>query len=105
MNTQTTPKKRSKVKLAVLILLSLGGWAAAIGTGMTLGAAKNQAVEDQRQVQLWRAKAAKAYTELLKAKSGTPGQITVPAGSLVDCAANGTGQLECSGLILPPADY
>lgn len=104
MSMQTTPKKRSKVKLAVLILLGLGGWAAAIGTGMTLGQVKRQAAEDQQQVQLWRAKAAKAYTELLAIKSGKPGQVMIPAGSLIDCASD-AGKLECSGLILPPADY
>ncbi|EOA3865785.1 hypothetical protein ACH068_001552 [Shigella flexneri] len=101
------PKKRSKIKLAGLILFALGGWGAAVITGMGLGAAKNQAVKDQHEAQVWKAKAGKAYTELLLAKAGKAEQITIPAGSLLECVSTDDNppKVDCGGFILPPADY
>ncbi|EJQ0681157.1 hypothetical protein NYB23_004699 [Salmonella enterica] len=101
------PKKRSKIKLAGLILFALGGWGAAVITGMGLGAAKNQAVKDQQEAQVWKAKAGKAYTELLLAKAGKAEQITIPAGSLLQCVSTdgSAPKVDCGGFILPPADY
>ena len=107
---QTThPKKRSKIKLAALILFGLGGCGAAVITGMGLGAAKTQAVKDLHEAQVWRAKAGKAYTELSFAKAGRADQIVIPAASMLDCvsAEDHPNLVKCGEFVLelPPDDY
>ncbi|EMP3151355.1 hypothetical protein WDX82_004791 [Salmonella enterica] len=101
------PKKRSKVKLAALILFGFGGWGAAVITGMGLGAAKNEAIKDQNAAQVWKAKAGKAYTELLLVKAGKAEQVTIPSGSLLECVSttDNPPKANCEGFILPPNDY
>lgn len=105
--SQKPQKKRSTVKLAGLILFGLGGWGAAVITGMGLGAAKNEAIKDRDAAQVWKAKAGKAYTELLLIKSGKAEQVTIPSGSLLECVSTdgSAPKVNCEGFVLPPTEY
>lgn len=112
MFDRTTVVRILQHKTLILGSLALVGWAAAIGLGAAIGAARLHAFVAERDAANWRRQAGKAYTEMLQARAKASGSaVIIPAGSRIDCTmttlvSEGRTVAKCeNGTFYPPSSY
>ncbi|EBU9738311.1 hypothetical protein BZS74_22420 [Salmonella enterica subsp. enterica serovar Oranienburg] len=101
----------NKILLA-LIVFAIAGWLTVAGLATTLVNFKARMVSAEENAVTWKRQAGKAYTELLKTRSGTDNVATlIPVGSRIDCTmktstSNGQAITQCEDdVIYPPHEY
>ncbi|WP_029741792.1 hypothetical protein [Enterobacter asburiae] len=103
---------RDKKILLAFIVFAITGWLTVAVLATTLANFKASMVSAEENAVTWKRQAGKAYTELLKTRSGTDNAATlIPVGSRIDCTmktttVNGQAIAQCEdGVIYPPHEY
>ncbi len=103
---------RERKILFALILFAIPGWIVAAALATSVGSSNSRAVSAEREASRWKHQAGRAYTQLLKARSGGDAtKMVIPAGTLIECSfgtsvADGKTVSLCEdGIIYPPLNY
>lgn len=103
---------RDKKILLAFIVFAIIGWLTVAVLATALANSKASMVSAEESAVTWKRQAGKAYTELLKTRSGTDNAATlIPVGSRIDCTmktskVDGQAIAQCEdGVIYPPHEY
>ncbi|EJD3148830.1 hypothetical protein M1V18_004403 [Salmonella enterica] len=86
--------KRDKKILLASIVVAVAGWITAAVFAINASDFRQAAGDAKKDATTWKRQAGKAYTELLKERTGADGKTVIPAGSRIE-----------NGKIYPPRDY
>ncbi|RDE60943.1 hypothetical protein [Aeromonas veronii] len=101
---------KERKMLVASIIFAVVGWLTVAVLVMLVGESQEREASAKSDAAAWKRQAGKAYTELLKATTGTTnGSFIVPAGARIECAMkeeNGKAKVDCGeGTIFPAKDY